>query len=524
MFWRDTICLMGIPVDRVTAGEALGRVFALVQAYAEDRRPRLATSLNADFVVNALSGWRRDPRNPELLHILRNADLVTAGGRPLSWLCRRLGAPLAGHVSGPHLVLSLAREASRRGKSIYLVGTTPEVTRRAADVLKMLFLDLKIAGISAAGGAEPGADPGDAARAEASLCEAVNASGADILLLGLGNPEQELWFHRNCGRLRVPVTVGVDSSFAFVGGDLRPAPPWMQRCSLEWLYRLSCGPSHLWRRYVRDAGNFVLLALPVIWASGRLRRELQPSERRDSTCLTSQLRRLSCGEAKLVFLELPPCLVQERVEKCSSGIVERAFSGQTLVVDASALRFADAAGLGFLMALLRECAVRGLEFYLISQPQVRRVMQMNRVGDLFAPHSCASLLELVVRLEERRGRTFCCMGTEMNGGVRRVWMLGRLTATAGRQMDRLAAAVTEAPVDCVADLSGCAEADSAGLVELVRIANILLANGKRLVLVRVPDSVRKAMQLSGLEDLFEIHPDAAVACAALNTLPPGRRP
>ena len=71
MFWRDTICLMGIPVDRVTAGEALGRIFALMHAYREDRRPRLATSLTAGFVVNALSGWSRVPRNPELLRVLR---------------------------------------------------------------------------------------------------------------------------------------------------------------------------------------------------------------------------------------------------------------------------------------------------------------------------------------------------------------------------------------------------------------------------------------------------------------------
>ncbi len=498
MFWRDTICLMGIPVDRVTAGEALGRIFALVQAYAEDRRPRLATSLNTDFVANVLSGWRYAPRDPEMLQVLRDADLVTAGGRSLSWLCRRLGAPLAGNVSGPHLILSLAREASRRGKSIFLVGTNPEITRRAAEVLKVLFLDLKIAGTASVG-------PETGASGDAALCADVNDSGADILLLGLGNPDQEMWFHRNRGRLRVPVTVGVDSSFAFVGGDRRPPPVWLRRCAMGWVHSLVCSPPRLWRRYVRDAGNFVLLALPVIWASGRLRRELQLAERRDATCLTAQMRRLSSGSRKLVYLELPPCLVQERVEKCSSGIVERAFSGQALVVDASALRFADAAGLGLLMALLRECAARGLGFHLVVRPPVRRVMQMNRVWDLFQPHGSASSAELVARLEERLGGPFCCMGSSMEEDVRRVWFLGRLAgASALRELHNLGGQLLEHPADCVIDLDGCAGADSATLGELVRISNILSGNGKTLLLVRVPEAVATLIHEVGLDGVLPV--------------------
>ncbi len=517
MFWRDTICLMGIPVDRVTAGEALGRIFALMHAYREDRRPRLATSLTAGFVVNALSGWSRVPRNPELLRVLREADLVTAGGRPLTWLCRRLGAPLAGHVSGPHLVLSLAREANRRGKSVYLLGATPEVAKRAADVLRMLFIDLKVAGEDSAGGRTDGMPGVNAERREAEICRRINESGADILLLGLGNPEQEMWFHRNRGRLQVPVTVGVDSSFAFVGGGLLPAPAWMQRCGLEWLYWLAHGPVGLWRRYVRDAGNFILLALPVIWASGKLRRKLQPHGITSPQSLTTGLCRLEgAAGRRLALLELPKSLVNETVEASGPGIVEHAFGAHALVVDASALCFADAAGIGFLMALQRECAARGQGFCLSGHSHARGLMQMNRVWDLFAPHACASGGDAALRLEERWGGPFCCLGIATAGGVRRVWLFGRLTGGAAHVLNRLAEQLLETPSDCILDLDGCAEADSSGLVELVKIANILSAGGKTLLLVRVPDPVRNLMKAVGLDDILAAHPDYASARMALD--------
>jgi len=41
-----------------------------------------------------------------------------------------------------------------------------------------------------------------------ALVSAINESGADILLLGLGNPKQELWFNRNRHRLDEPAGQG----------------------------------------------------------------------------------------------------------------------------------------------------------------------------------------------------------------------------------------------------------------------------------------------------------------------------
>jgi len=40
--------------------------------------------------------------------------------------------------------------------------------------------------------------------------------------------------------------------------QLRRAPRWMQRCGLEWLYRLVREPRRLWRRYLTTNTLFLL--------------------------------------------------------------------------------------------------------------------------------------------------------------------------------------------------------------------------------------------------------------------------
>ena len=44
--------------------------------------------------------------------------------------------------------------------------------------------------------------------------------------------------------------LGVGAGFNFFAGTLDKAPEWMEKASLEWLFRLTKEPKRLWRRYV----------------------------------------------------------------------------------------------------------------------------------------------------------------------------------------------------------------------------------------------------------------------------------
>ena len=99
---RETIVILGIPVDNLDMDETVERIFDLIEASREDGRARLVATVNVDFVVNTLT-WRLSRlRHPELIDILRRADLVTPDGMPVIWTSRMLGNPLKERVTGAH--------------------------------------------------------------------------------------------------------------------------------------------------------------------------------------------------------------------------------------------------------------------------------------------------------------------------------------------------------------------------------------------------------------------------------------
>ncbi len=90
---RDTIVILGIPVDNLDMDETVERIFDLIAASRKDGRTRQVATVNVDFVVNTLT-WRLSRfRHPELIDILRRADLVTPDGMPIIWTSRMLGTP-----------------------------------------------------------------------------------------------------------------------------------------------------------------------------------------------------------------------------------------------------------------------------------------------------------------------------------------------------------------------------------------------------------------------------------------------
>src|SRR5512143_1449867 len=66
---RQTISILGVPVDNLTYDDTLARFDAMIAA----RRPHQVVTVNPEFLVIA----RRDP---EFLRVLQTADLALADG------------------------------------------------------------------------------------------------------------------------------------------------------------------------------------------------------------------------------------------------------------------------------------------------------------------------------------------------------------------------------------------------------------------------------------------------------------
>ena len=87
------------------------------------------------------------------------------------------------------------------------------------------------------------------AEEDAAEVEKINSSGADIIWVGLGAPKQENWMYDHRDKVH-GVMIGVGAGFDYHAGNIKRAPMWMQKLSLEWLYRLMQDPKRLFKRYL----------------------------------------------------------------------------------------------------------------------------------------------------------------------------------------------------------------------------------------------------------------------------------
>jgi N-acetylglucosaminyldiphosphoundecaprenol N-acetyl-beta-D-mannosaminyltransferase len=191
--------------------------------------------------------------DPDLREAVLGADLVVPDGQPLVWALGLLGHRLPDRVYGPTLMEQACARAARSGQRIYLYGG------RTQGALVQLARELRLRhpGLRIVGGYAP---PFRAltAEEESAVAAEIDASGADVVWVGIGVPKQEKWMARMRPRLRAPVLVGVGAAFDFHAGLVRQAPRAMQRAGLEWLFRLCQEPERLWRRYLRYNPRFVV--------------------------------------------------------------------------------------------------------------------------------------------------------------------------------------------------------------------------------------------------------------------------
>lgn len=194
-------------------------------------------------------------RDPELRAIHRGAVMNLPDGMPLVHVARWRGHRAIGRVAGADLVEALADAGRGAALRHYFYGGKPGVAEQMAATLSRRFPGLNVAGCAS----PPFGEVDDAAMARALA--AIVAARADVVWVGLSTPRQERWMHRHHGALPGMTLIGVGAAFDFVTGEVRRAPRWMQRATLEWLHRLLSEPRRLWRRYLLLAPRFAWLIL-----------------------------------------------------------------------------------------------------------------------------------------------------------------------------------------------------------------------------------------------------------------------
>jgi exopolysaccharide biosynthesis WecB/TagA/CpsF family protein len=224
-----------IDVEVLDGPAALASIHGLLTA----REPRTVAFCNAHTVNLAA-------RDPEFAAAMRETLVLNDGvGMDIAsrWL---YDAPFPTNLIGTDTTPAVLAGLTQPTR-IFLLGSRSGIVERAASVITDRFSNARIVGCRHGffGDSE-----------DTSIAEAIRESGAELVLVGMGQPRQELWAARNRAAMDA-VILCVGAYLDIAAGAVSRAPRWIRSARIEWVYRLAMEPRRLARRYL--IGNIAFL-------------------------------------------------------------------------------------------------------------------------------------------------------------------------------------------------------------------------------------------------------------------------
>lgn len=187
-------------------------------------------------------------------NIQNSGFMVLPDGKPLSVVSRIKGFRDAARVTGPDLMKRLFELSPERSYKHYFYGSTRETLDMLGKKLSESYPGIEVAGMYSPPFREMTEDE------DRQVTLEINNSKPDFVWVGLGAPKQEIWMSGHRDKIN-GLMIGVGAGFDYFAGNIKRAPMWMQKLSLEWLYRLLQDPKRLWRRYLETNTRFIMLVL-----------------------------------------------------------------------------------------------------------------------------------------------------------------------------------------------------------------------------------------------------------------------
>jgi N-acetylglucosaminyldiphosphoundecaprenol N-acetyl-beta-D-mannosaminyltransferase len=227
-----TVNIAGLPIANLSHEDTSAFFMTIVEGFKVGDKPYISTSANGEVIA-------RVHQIPQFMKDMLAFDMINADGMPLVWVSK---TPLPERVATTDLFHIVAREAEIKGKSFYFFGTTQSELDLAIKNIRALYPTLNIVG-SHHGYVD--IDQCDAVIAE------INEAAPDVLWLAMGVQREQafaLMLREKLSTVAVIKTCG--GLLNYISGTASRAPIWMQKLSLEWLYRLYLEPKRLGWRYI----------------------------------------------------------------------------------------------------------------------------------------------------------------------------------------------------------------------------------------------------------------------------------
>ena len=171
-------------------------------------------------------------------------------GGPLSSVGRKRGYEKMERTTGPSYMGEILKISAEKGYRHYFYGSTEETLEKLYNTLTENYQGVQIAGMYS-----PPFRP-TTPEEDAAVVKRINETKPDFVWVGLGAPKQEKWMAAHQGVVE-GFMVGVGAGFDYFAGNIERAPEWMQKCNLEWVYRLMQDPKRLFKRYLVTNTKFI---------------------------------------------------------------------------------------------------------------------------------------------------------------------------------------------------------------------------------------------------------------------------
>lgn len=222
--------IIGVPISAVNMESCVNAVFRDL----DNTKGKYICVSNVHTTVMAHD-------DPKYFKVQAESFLSVPDGKPLSVVGRKQ-FPEMDRVTGPDLMRRIFEESKTRELRHFFYGNNEENLEKLIEALKKDYPWLNICGY------EPSVFRDMTEKEEAELAQRINETKPDFVWVALGAPRQELFCNRLEGRIN-GLMVGVGGAFNILAGIVPEAPLWMQKLSLEWLYRLVQEPKRLFKRY-----------------------------------------------------------------------------------------------------------------------------------------------------------------------------------------------------------------------------------------------------------------------------------
>lgn len=485
---KDPSAILGVPFNNDGIRDIVEESLLLLK---QGKQPKLISTYNGDIVAKT-HGWICCGTlcYPELLSIVRRTKISTTSSKYLQFLSRCLGSPILETIDSKELVEHLCKELGKIEGGIFLLGGDEKTTKYAAVKLRENSPGLRIVGIATPPIYVTGEQLVNAFERDALLVEQINQSNADVLLINLGSPKQEIWFERVRHKVRVPLILFSGDVLDQYSEGIMDRSVGVSEKGNGWFWPLMRWFKMGWMSIPLIFYHNINRLVCYLWP---------PSDEREV-----KNRLYLSSNRTIAVVSVPPILDESTVDTLKKYFGE-AVEHDVMVFDFRRTRHIQPEGFRLLMDLWRRRRDDKREVYgYCPSRDLVLLMKMHRVWDVFREAICHSPHELMAQLiQSDNTETFYDTVYQEEENVV-INFIGALDNAVDKEayLEKLIPMIGKK--NCVLDLSFCTYIDNSGFAFLLNLQKVSENQGNSLKIRSMDDDIRRQFKEAGVLSYFKI--------------------